>query len=530
MIMRLQLKEDSRIKLLIILALAALVRFIGLGAKQLWLDEILQVLHARPNSLSGIFAAVATDRGGAPLDYLIQHFFISNLSGAIEWTARLHAAILGVLAVWLVYLVCRELFADQRLALMSALLFCFYPFHHHYSQEGRPYSLFLFLTLILYLILFRLLKKNSVILWISFGALAILDFYTFAFAAAALFSQFVFLIYYQRFRRENWTAAWRRYACFIVCGIVAAAAYLPWLRYSFFNAKGDAPPLSVRLFIETIKRLGSGYPLAILLIVCAIAGVLHLIRTRRALELGALLIWIIAPLPVIFGVLMWRTYFFEARQLLFITPAFFMLVAAGVEFFKQKFYLLIRIMAWLGISLIFLMRLTHFPVPSQRLLITLLFLILVAAGVESFKRKVKWKFCYPEAIIILLSIGAIALNYPALNNFLEQHYPSLVHADTRDDVRAAGKFLKEKVRQGDLVASPHLTEILLLYFPDLLKYAAYERSPEDLMSSLQSGSRIIYAAPRFNPDPERLKILFAHMQKSDEKQFQGITIYFFSKP
>jgi uncharacterized membrane protein len=468
--MQMPMKNDSGIKLLFILALAALLRFIGLGAKQLWLDELLQVLHSRPDAISGIFAAVTRDRGGAPLDYLIQHVVIANLSGAIEWTARLHAAIFGVLAVWLAYLVCRELFANQRLALMTALLFCFYPFHHHYSQEGRPYSLFLLLTSILYLLLFRLLKTNKPLIWISFAIVAILDFYTNAFTAVILFGQFIFLIYYQLYRRENGAAAWRRYACFVVCSIVAAAAYLPWLLYSFFNAKGEiAPELGFRLFSETIKRLGDGsYPLSIVLIICAVAGIRYLAQTRRLFELGTLLIWIIAPLPVIFTVLIWRTYSFEPRQLLFITPAFFMLVAAGVEYFKQK---------------------------------------------------INRRYFYPEAIIILISIVVIALHYPE-------------KWDKRDDVRAVGYFLKENARPGDLVICPNITEILSLYFPNIQQYSAEYRSAQDLMKSVTGGSRIIYAAKPSNPDPDpdRLKNLLAGMQKSGEKQFRGITIYFFSKP
>lgn len=468
--MQIQTKDNSGIKLLFILALAALLRIWGLGAKQLWLDEILQVLHSRPDSLSGILASVIRDRGGAPLDYLIQHVFICNLNGAIEWTARLHAAIFGVLAVWLVYLVCRELFANQRLALMSALLFCFYPFHLHYSQEGRSYSLFLLLTLILYLLLFRLLKKSSPLLWIVFTVTAILGLHTNPFTTAAVFGQFIFLIYYQKCRRERWTAAWRRYACFIVCGAIAAAAYLPWLAYSFFIAKGEeAPKLGFRLVSETIKGLGDGsYILSIVLIIFAIAGIRYLVQTQRRLELGALLIWILAPLPVILAVLMWRTYFYNPRQILFITPAFLMLVAAGVEYFKQKL--------------------------SRR-------------------------YCYPEAIIILISLAVIAL-----------HHFDLFHPDERDDVRAAGMFLKENVRHGDLVVSPQLSEVLTFYFPDSVKYSADALSAQDLMRRVPSGSRIVYTAPRFNPDLDRLNILLARMRKSDEKRFKGITIYFFSKP
>jgi mannosyltransferase len=452
------------IKLLAILALAALLRFCGLGVKQLWQDEILQVLHSRPDSMQGILNAVTLDRGGAPLDYLIQHLCITSLGGSLEWTARFHAALFGVLAVLLMYLVCRELFADPRLSLMSALLFCLYPFHHHYSQEGRPYSLFTLLTLILYLLLFRSLKGNRWFIWIGFGASAILAFYTHAFTAIVLFGQLVFLICYQVCRRESWPAAWRRYACFLLSGAVAAAAYLPWLFHSFFNAKGEiAPGNGFRLFLDTIKRLGDGsFPLAAILIFCAAAGIRSLVQSRRLIELGALLSWMLIPFPAIMAVLMWRTYFYSPRQILFITPAFIMLIAAGMDYLK---------------------------------------------------RKVARSYFYPEAIIILISIGILALHYP----------------DKRADIRGAGRFLIAGAQPADRIVAPGLTECLSLYYPDIRGHSADAYSANDLMQKTPDGSRIVYVALHAYPDSTKLNSLLAGMRKSDEVQFRGITVYFFLK-
>jgi uncharacterized membrane protein len=321
-----------------ILALAALLRFWGLGVKQLWLDEILQLLHSRPDSVRGILEGVAQDRGGAPLDYLVQHVFIANLSGAMEWTARLHAAVFGVLAVYLVYVVCRELFNSQRLSLLSALLFCFYPFHQHYSQEGRPYSLFLLLALVLYLIFFRLLKKGRWQLWTAFAAVSVLTFYTHAYAALVLFGQFLILMYHQILKREGLASFLQRVSGFACCSLMAAAAYVPWLRYSYSNAKGDVPPgNSFRLFFEMVKGLGDGsYPLAAALILCAVAGIYHLKKSGRSFELGALLIWLITPFPLALVILNWRNYFFATRQLIFITPALIILAAVGADYVKRK--------------------------------------------------------------------------------------------------------------------------------------------------------------------------------------------------
>lgn len=329
--------KKTGVRLMLILALAALLRFPGLGVKQLWLDEILQLLHSSPDTVRGILEGVARDRGGAPLDYLVQHLFVTNLPGPIEWTARVHAALFGILSVYLIFVLCQVLFNNPRWSLLSALLLCFYPFHHHYSQEGRPYSLFLLLVLILYLILFQILKSNQPRLWAFFAVTAVLAFYTHAYTAIALFGQLLILGYYQFLRREKVSAALPRVIPFLSCTLLAAAAYVPWLRFSYSNAKGDSPPGNpFRLFLEMVKGLGDGsYPLAIALILCAAAGVYHLRKSRRLFESGALLLWILTPFPLVLIVLNLRHYFFATRQLIFIVPALILLVAVGADFLGQ---------------------------------------------------------------------------------------------------------------------------------------------------------------------------------------------------
>jgi mannosyltransferase len=438
-------------KLSIILALAALLRFLGLGVKQFWLDEIMQVLHSRPDTFRGILDAVALDWGGAPLDYLVQHLFIANVSGSIEWTARLHAALFGVLSVLLIYLVCRELMSNERLALLSALLFCFYPFHHYYSQEGRPYSLFVFITLILYFLFFRSLKRNRLLLWGCFCAVAILGFYTHVYTAFVLFAQFISLMYYSICHKEDRAIALRRCLGLLSCSIAAAVAYLPWLLYSFSSAKGDSDPeISFRMFMETIKRLGDGsYLLSAVLIVCAAIGIHHLSRTQRRFELGILLIWIIAPLPAIFALLMWRTYVFVPRQILFITPAFFILVAAGIDYLKQR---------------------------------------------------VNRRYFLPEAIVILISIVCIALHYPDKWNDIRGAAQFLKATTHPSDVIIAPKL--------SAYMSLYFPEI----FQHTANNCSTE---DFLRASPHGCRIFYVTLLQYNPDADRMNNLFADMPKND---------------
>jgi hypothetical protein len=164
-------------------------------------------------------------------------------------------------------------------------------------------------------------------------------FYTHAYTIFVLFTQLLVLGYHQFFRRESLSTVWRRFAAFLLCSLISTAAYIPWLRFSYFNAKGNAPPgNSFRLLLELVKGLGDGsYPLAIALLVCAAAGIHHLRKAGYSFELGALLIWVLLPFPLVLIILNLRNYFFAARQLIFVTPALIILAAVGVDYLRQRY-------------------------------------------------------------------------------------------------------------------------------------------------------------------------------------------------
>jgi hypothetical protein len=90
--------------------------------------------------------------------------------------------------------------------------------------------------------------------------------------------------------------------------------------------------------MEMIKGFGDGsYPLALALILCAGAGVYFLRKANYSFELGALLIWIVLPFPLVLIILNLRNYFFAARQLIFVTPALIILAAVGVDYLRQRY-------------------------------------------------------------------------------------------------------------------------------------------------------------------------------------------------
>lgn len=125
--------------LILILVLAAALRLWGLGSESLWLDEALTI-----------------EKLGLSLPDFVRHFahetqtilyyFLERLwcgvAGTGEWAMRFPSVVYGLAAVLGTFLLARALFSSA-VGLWAALLMAVNPFAVYYSQEARPYALFL---------------------------------------------------------------------------------------------------------------------------------------------------------------------------------------------------------------------------------------------------------------------------------------------------------------------------------------------------------------------------------------------------
>ena len=126
-----------KIALLLILVLAAFLRFYRLDAQSLWADEGNSVsLSGR--SLDLITAGAAHDIH-PPLYYYLLHFWM-RVFGNSEFAVRSLSALLGTGLVYLTYLLGRQL-SNYWLGLVAAFLSAISPFQVYYSQEARMYIL-----------------------------------------------------------------------------------------------------------------------------------------------------------------------------------------------------------------------------------------------------------------------------------------------------------------------------------------------------------------------------------------------------
>jgi len=240
-----------RIALLLILLLAAFLRFYRLDAQSLWADEGNSV------SLSGrdlpLVTAGAAHDIHPPLYYYLLHFWML-VFGTSEFAVRALSALLGTVLVYLTFLLGRSL-SNYWLGLVAAFLSAISPFQVYYSQETRMYILLAALSALSIYSFLRLLEAESsktrntqyairnTYLWAGLYILA---------TALSLYTHYSFpiIMVMQNLLYAIWLAtSWRqgkvlgRASRWAIIQLAVIALYWPWLPTAYRQVS-NWPPIS----------------------------------------------------------------------------------------------------------------------------------------------------------------------------------------------------------------------------------------------------------------------------------------------
>jgi 4-amino-4-deoxy-L-arabinose transferase-like glycosyltransferase len=158
-------EENTSAGLLLAIILAGgFLRIYHLGTASLWMDEIGQVVVASQGWWE-LFQRVRM-HVSPPLDYLVTK--IALLFGNSDGSVRLPAAIFGIASLPLMFLFARK-FVSEKAALLATALLALSPMAISYSQEARMYSLYLFLSLVSFLLTWECLEKKSLKIFAAWG-------------------------------------------------------------------------------------------------------------------------------------------------------------------------------------------------------------------------------------------------------------------------------------------------------------------------------------------------------------------------
>lgn len=402
------------VALFIILLSGLSLRLYQIDSNSLWFDEASSFFHAK-QSVADIWLNGATG-SLPPLYYVLLHYWMCI--GENEFILRLLSLIFGVVAIFIIYLLGKNLFNEET-GLLSAFLLSVSPFHIYYSQEAKGYALLAAVALFSIYFFVKVLKTGNFSAWVFFVIFTALSLYTHYFALFTLFAENIFFILWKekRYLLKRWLAV----------QAVIFFIFLPWL-YTFlfkhlsqvFNfTAGWLPKGDWKSVFVTFKNFTVGYhaakqaflfPAGLFFLFFTI-GSISIRKTRREQVLLLLLTFI----PVITVLILSQRFnIYNDRYLILASLSYYILVACGIAYFK----------------------------------------------------KIKTVLC----------IGIIILLFPAFKNLYSNIIPDKKLSSKispKEEYRPAANFVKENIQSGDVIVHSCLDSYIVFQFYHKKKFPEY---------------------------------------------------------
>jgi len=336
--------------LLGLVLLAFAVRLGGLTAQSFWRDEVdaLRYAQAPFATLLGNFGRPGWN---GPLFYVILRYWIAVV-GRSEFAVRFLPLWFGVLGVALTYRLGRA-WCSARVGALGALLVACSPYMVWYAQEAKMYAPICALVLGALYLYRRALESGSLRLWVGVVVLTWVAAATHVMGALLTLVMGALLWVWWPTARQRWRGAALGLG---VCALPGLSA-LPWVAPLLVrggNIGHRFVPLPamlatmVRAFSEGIVSVGSVWPTAFSLfgllagtVLWPETDLLAWVRRRgRALPgarscVLACWAWLLVPIVGLYAITL-RVPMFLARYLIWIGPAFYLLVARGLDRVRQR--------------------------------------------------------------------------------------------------------------------------------------------------------------------------------------------------
>jgi mannosyltransferase len=288
-------------------------------------DETLALFVGR-DSLGGVVEHVTRERGGAPLHFLFA-YGVAHLRLGLG-SLRIVSAIFAVGSLPLIALLGRRL-ADRWTALIATALAAgswVFLFHGVYA---RMYSLFLFLSLLSFVLLLRALDRGTWRSWSLWGLAILLAVASHPYGALVLAAQGVFVLAARRDRLRQAVIAFAAVALagtpFWLTDMVLAGRFD--VGVGGHGAKLGGPWAIVTYLWQTAGDFSTGHwPVLVIVLLFALLGLVTVSSEARALALCVVGVPVAAFLAARLG----GSTSPESRHLIFVLPFFAILVGAGI--------------------------------------------------------------------------------------------------------------------------------------------------------------------------------------------------------
>lgn len=327
--------------ILLILILATVLRFYHIDYQSIWLDEICSIIEANPDiKWSDLEATIMVSDPHPPLYFALMKFLF-QLFGYTSLVARVFSAIVGVVGVYAIYLLGKEI-NNKNTGLLAAFLLAINSFHIYYSQEVRMYALLLLFTVLSYYRLVLYLKQNTYKNAILYGLFTGLMLLTQFFGLFVLVSQLILLLFVL-IKKEK-TNKLLFFKQLLASGLVIIISFLPALNIFIETTKKKytaiQPTTIDTIFLIFKDFVQQSYILLFLYSVLIVVCLYYALKEKMKQSYLILFSWIIITLalPIIRSYLV--TPMIVSRYFITILPAFIIIVSISILKFK---YTIIKI-------------------------------------------------------------------------------------------------------------------------------------------------------------------------------------------
>ena len=321
--------------LLIFVVSAAILRLKGLTFQSYWYDELYSLMAANPENPYNQVLQETFDSVHPPLFHTLLWLWF-KVFGFSELSGRVFPALFGILTIPVMYLLGKELF-DGEVGVYAAGIATVNPFLLYYSQEVRPYSLFLLLSLLSLFLYLKVLKhlryRDFAFYLITTGALM----YTHYFGLLVIGVEALFLAVYLPSNRHNISQI-------IGFGAVTTLTFILFLSPLLLSIIADASrdtfwivrPESDFLIDYMEKFFGESSIIMILIISLMVIALSQIssdrIRGETKLGFSFLTIWIIVVTTVPYLVSIFFVPVLISRNLIILLPAIILLISFGLKY------------------------------------------------------------------------------------------------------------------------------------------------------------------------------------------------------
>ncbi|MFL6333975.1 MAG: glycosyltransferase family 39 protein [Pyrinomonadaceae bacterium] len=295
----------------------------------------------------------------APLYFYFMHYWI-GLFGTSESSLRAPSAVWGVLSIFLIFLLGRELF-DGYVGLFAALLLALLPEQIYHATCARMYSLLVLLAVAsTYLLVLALKRPSAKALYIAYGAVSV----------AGLYTHYIYLFCFMFQVAYTWSQAGRRkerIVPWLVTQLCVACAFAPWMLVSVAQKQTAAEALlwvsgglSFREIIQALFQQialltsvpdvpfgAAGQWAAVILLLVGLGALLP--ERRKLLLLG---LWVVVPVGGVLAADIFKgtRAVTVTRYWLVVSPALYLLIGVGARQIAEP-YLRVGLAAVLALLL-----------------------------------------------------------------------------------------------------------------------------------------------------------------------------------